>query len=60
MIPAATSLASAALLALQDRPEPVMGTGSWAFMGIAWLVVTSLLVWSFVKVLTGGPSGDAS
>ena len=55
----------AALLAaapVQDLPDPVMDTGGWLFLGLAWVAVTGLLVWSFVRVMTGGkgPGGETS
>jgi len=51
------------LTVLRELPEPVMGLGAWLFMGLAWLSITALLVWSFVRVISGppgGPDADAS
>jgi len=41
-------------LALQAMRQPQMGTGGWAFMGLAWLGVLGLTVWCFSKVIWGG------
>jgi hypothetical protein len=48
---------------LRELPSPTMGLGGWLFMGLAWLSVTTLLVWSFVRVMSGpadGSDADAS
>ena len=46
------TLLPAVLLQADDGPH--MTLGAWIFMGIAWVSVTTLLVWSFRRVL-GGP-----
>ncbi len=57
MLPALTAVLTVGLL--QDGPpDPAMDTGGWVFMGLAWVTVGSLLVWSFVRVITGGKSPD--
>ena len=53
----ASTVASVMAVA-QDLPEPKMELGNWIFLGAAWLSVTFLLVWSFVRVLTSPPGGS--
>lgn len=56
-------MASALMLLQQGQPEPEMHAGGWTFLAIAWLSVGTLLVWSFIRVLTtpsGGPKNDPS
>ncbi len=52
--------ALASTLGLQAAADltPVMGLGGWLFMGLAWLAVASLLVWSYVRVLSGSADGS--
>jgi hypothetical protein len=52
------------LLLLQEVVEPaattrvpVMDTGSWIFLLLAWTFVIGLTAWCFKRVLAGRPSG---
>lgn len=43
------------LLALQVKfPSPVMSTGGWVLLGLAWMLVTGLALWCFARVIWGG------
>lgn len=44
------------LVLLQQAPSlppAEMRPSGWVFLGVAWVFVTGLLVWSFVRVLGG-------
>lgn len=43
------------LLPPPDPSDPHMTTASWLFLGIAWVFVSGLLIWSFRRVLRSGP-----
>ena len=45
------------LLVQSASGEPEMTMGGWIFLGCAWFFVSTLLIWSFKRVLGGGP-GD--
>ena len=51
-------MTSPLLLGLQGVPEPAMTTGGWVFMAVAWMTVGTLLVWSFVRVMSGPKPGE--